>query len=104
MKRVHRKPTTDAAEILYREFYDGRPARIASLERERENDAIACKIRDMRRNAGLSQNVLAKLVGTTPSVISRLENANYRGHSLFMLRRIAHALRHRVRIVFESAA
>lgn len=37
----------------------------------------------------LSQRELAKLVGTTASVICRLEDADYDGHSLSMLIRIA---------------
>jgi hypothetical protein len=40
------------------------------------------------------------LVGTTASVICRLEDADYEGHSLAMLRRIAIALKQRVEIRF----
>ncbi len=41
-----------------------------------------------------------KLVGTTASVICLLEDADYEGHSLSMLRRIAAALHRRVEIRF----
>jgi transcriptional regulator with XRE-family HTH domain len=54
----------------------------------------------LRTKAGLSQRQLAKLVGTTASVICLLEDADYQGHSLSMLRRIAAALNHRVEIRF----
>ena len=37
-------------------------------------------------------------VGTTPSVISHIEDDDYEGHSLSMLRRIAAALNKRVEI------
>jgi predicted transcriptional regulator len=50
----------------------------------------------LRTAADLSQKDLAQRVGTTQSVISRLEDADYDGHSLSMLERIAHALGHRV--------
>jgi hypothetical protein len=40
------------------------------------------------------------MIGTTASVISRLEDADYEGHSLAMLRRIAAALNKRVEIRF----
>ena len=40
----------------------------------------------------ITQRQLAKKVGTTASVICRLEDADYQGHSLAMLRRIAAAL------------
>jgi transcriptional regulator with XRE-family HTH domain len=49
---------------------------------------------------GLSQRALAKLVGTTASVICRLEDADYEGHSMAMLNRIAAALNKRVEIHF----
>ncbi len=51
----------------------------------------------------MTQAALAKLVGTTPSVISRLEDADYIGHSLTNLRRIAAALDHRLEIRFIVA-
>jgi len=52
------------------------------------------------RRASLTQSQLARLVGTTASVICRLEDADYEGHSLAMLRRIAGALNQRVEIRF----
>ena len=79
------------------------PERLASLEEERANLDIACKIYDLRTKAGLTQRELARLVGTTASVISRLEDADYEGHSLSMLRRIAAALDKRVEIRFVPA-
>ena len=95
-----RKPTTDAVEILQRLFYEGEPKRLQALEEARANEDIAGKIRDLRAKAGLTQAQLAKLVGTTASVVCRLEDAQYEGHSLAMLRRIASALNRRVEIRF----
>jgi ribosome-binding protein aMBF1 (putative translation factor) len=95
-----RKPTTDAVEILHRRYYEGRPARQAALEEARIHDEVARKICDLRTKAGLTQRQLAKLVGTTASVICRLEDADYEGHSLPLLRRIATALNRRVEIRF----
>jgi len=95
-----RKPSSDAVEILHRRYYEGRPSRIAELEEARAEDEIARKVHELRAKAGLTQGRLAKLVGTTPSVISRLEDADYTGHSLKMLRRIAAVLDKRVEIRF----
>ncbi|MCG3152426.1 MAG: hypothetical protein GEEBNDBF_01724 [bacterium] len=53
---------------------------------------VAQLIYDLRTARGLTQKELARLVGTTQPVISRLEDADYRGHSLTMLQRIAAAL------------
>ncbi len=95
-----RKSTTDAVEILHRRYYAGRPDRLAALEEQRANADVARQIFELRAKAGLTQQQVAKLVGTTPSVISRLEDADYEGHSLSMLRRIATALQSRVEIRF----
>ncbi len=97
------KPTTDAVEILHRRYFEGKPEMLALLEEERANAEIARKILALRTEAGLSQRELAKRVGTTASVICRLEDADYDGHSLAMLRRIAAALDKRVEIRFVAA-
>ena len=52
---------------------------------------LALLVREMREGAGLTQAGLAKKIGTTQSVIARLEDAEYTGHSLAMLERIAAA-------------
>ena len=52
---------------------------------------LALLVREMREDAGLTQSELARKVGTTQSVIARLEDAEYTGHSLTMLERIATA-------------
>lgn len=95
-----RKPTTDAVEILHRRFFEGKPDRLKDLEEARANDDVARKIFELRTSAGLTQAQLAKLIGTTASVICRLEDADYEGHSLAMLRRIGAALNQRVQIRF----
>ena len=97
---IKRTLTTDAVDILHRRFYVGRPKRIAELEEARANDDIARQISVLRTKAGLTQKELGRLVGTTASVICRLENVYYRGHSLAMLRRIATALKSRIEIRF----
>lgn len=94
------KTTTDAVEIIYSRYFEGKPERIKELEEARANDEIARKILDLRTKAGLTQAQLGKLIGTTASVICRLEDADYEGHSLAMLRRIGAALNHRVEIRF----
>ena len=94
------KPATDALEILHGRFYEGKPSKIRDLEDARANEEIARNILQLRTAAGLTQSRLAGLIGTTASVISRLEDADYEGHSLGMLRRIAGALNQRIEIRF----
>jgi transcriptional regulator with XRE-family HTH domain len=79
----------------------GKSQEMADLvEQEQANLDVAREIYELRIKAKLSQAELARKVGTTQSVISRLEDADYDGHSLAMLRRIASALEKRVEIRF----
>ena len=79
------------------------PERIAEYEQAAADVDIARAIYDIRAQAGLTQRQLAKKVGTTASAICRLEDADYEGHSLAMLRRIAEALGKRIEIRFLPA-
>ena len=83
--------TKDALKILDR--ITGKDEDLKRLIEEEElNAKVARMIYDARTKAGLTQEQLAKRVGSTQPVIARLENADYRGHSLPMLQRIANAL------------
>jgi transcriptional regulator with XRE-family HTH domain len=62
-----------------------------TFERTLQQIDLALLVREMREEAGFTQTELAEKVGTTQSVIARLENADYAGHSLMMLERIAAA-------------
>lgn len=52
---------------------------------------LAILVAQMREAAGLSQAELAARIDTAQPVIARLENAEYEGHSLKMLEKIATA-------------
>jgi DNA-binding XRE family transcriptional regulator len=98
--RKKKKSTSDAVEILHRRYYQGNAERIGQLEEARAEDELARKIYELRKQAGLTQARLAKMIGTSESVISRLEDSDYTGHSLTMLKRIAEAVDKRVEIRF----
>jgi len=91
-----------ALEFAYNRYIGKDKKKAEAFEAELANADVARKIYDLRTRAGLTQSELAKLVGTTASVISRLEDADYEGHSLAMLRRIAAALNKRVEIRFVT--
>jgi len=95
-----KRKATDAVQILHERYYEGNPKRQASLERERVNAKIARDIYELRTKNKLTQKQLAKMVQTTPSVISRLESADYSGHSLSMLQRVAAVFDQRVEVKF----
>lgn len=64
---------------------------------------VALQIAALREKAGLSQRALARKLKTSQQQVSRLESPSYEGHSLSMLRRVAHALNAEVKVVFEPA-
>jgi ribosome-binding protein aMBF1 (putative translation factor) len=84
-------------QAMINDFIAADPKRKAMLDENYLNIQVAQLIYDMRTAAGLSQRELAKLVGTTASVICRLENADS-GRSLTMLSRIADALGRRIEL------
>ena len=89
--------TTDAVEILIRRLGDTPDLR-ARIEEEKLNIRVAQMIYDARQKAGLTQKQLAELISTKQQVIARLEDADYEGHSLSMLQRIAAALGRRLEV------
>lgn len=94
--------TSDAVEILDR-MMGTDPELHRLVEEARINAVVAQLIYDARNEAGLTQEALAQLVGTKQPVIARLEDADYEGHSLSMLQRIAAALNQRIEIRFKPA-
>ena len=100
MSKRKRTTITDGLEILDRLHFRGRPARERALAKAKLNAQIAQELYRLRTEAGLSQKDLAHLVGTTASVICRLEDADYAGHSLSMLQRISAALEQRIEVRF----
>ncbi len=89
--------TSDGIKILDNMIGDDSELR-ELCEQATINAHVAQLIYDARTEAGLSQQELAKMINTTQSVISRLEDADYEGHSLSMLGHIANALNREVKI------
>jgi ribosome-binding protein aMBF1 (putative translation factor) len=97
-----KRGTSKAGDVMYRRYYKGKPPeRIAEANATMAALVLGDKIRLLREKAGLTQAQLAKKVGTQPSQISRIEDADYEGHSVDTLRRIATALHSTLRIEFE---
>ena len=90
--------TDKAVKILHDRYVGDDAKRKTSLEEERLSAQVARTIHQMRHESGLTQKQLADLIGTTQSVISRLEDADYEGHSLSMVSRIAEALERRLTV------
>jgi ribosome-binding protein aMBF1 (putative translation factor) len=93
--------TRNFAEVLKRKLSANR----ALARRVEEHDlqsGVAEQIYNARTEAGLTQAELANRMGTHQSVIARLEDADYQGHTLSMLRRIGEVLGKRLRVEFET--
>ena len=95
--------TADAVTIM-NEVFGNDPVRRARIEEMKQAMAVGQQIYDARKAAGLTQAELAERVGTTQSVISDLEDAEYEGHSMPMLRRIAAALDLSVQVSFVASS
>ncbi|MEO6710562.1 MAG: helix-turn-helix domain-containing protein [Planctomycetota bacterium] len=96
------RKTRNALELIASDVGDD-PAYRARLGEERLNLQVAKLIYEARVAAKLTQKRLALLAGTTQPVIARLEDTDYEGHSLTMLRRIAEALNSKVIVSFVPA-
>jgi ribosome-binding protein aMBF1 (putative translation factor) len=89
--------TTDALKII--EKINRTDPELQEMVAEASINAhVAQLIYEARTKAGLTQQQLADLIGTKQSAIARLEDADYEGHSLSMLQRIARALNQRLEI------
>ena len=95
MKR--RKRTSDAVELMNK-WYGGDEEWEQELAEERIRVQVGQIVYDLRTEAGLSQETLAKLTGTSQSIISRVENADYEGSALEMLYRICSALHRQIKV------
>ena len=83
--------TTDALAILDDLIGDDTELR-SMIAEEASKLRVAQIIYNARVSVGLTQKKLADRIGTSQPVIARLENADYDGHSLSMLNRIADAV------------
>jgi len=99
--KTEKGKTTSALEILDRMAGDDEELKRLT-DQARINAAVAQLIYDARTKSGLSQAELADRIGSKQAVISRLEDADYDGHSLDMLQRIAAALGKRITIQFHD--
>lgn len=75
----------------------------AHYQEEKQALKMAIKIAELREKKGLSQQQLAKLMGTSQQAISRIESGEYEGFTLKTLEKIAEATGMRVKIEFVAA-
>jgi len=66
------------------------------------NSYVAAQIKTLREESDLTQEGLAKKIGTKQAGISRLENVNYSTWKVETLRKLARAFKVRLKITFEE--
>ena len=74
----------------------------AYYQEERQALKLAMKIAELRNQKGLTQQELARLMGTSQQAISRIESGEYEGFTLKTLEKIAEATGMRVEIEFVT--
>lgn len=84
------------------ETLDRDPAYLAALQRLMPYEQIAREVIALRMELGVSQEELARKVGTSASAIARLERGNHRP-SVETLRRVAEAMDRELVIEFHKS-
>jgi DNA-binding XRE family transcriptional regulator len=93
-----KKLSSDAYQWAYDRYIKGDPEMEKYFEELGVKADIARQLYDLRDQAGLTQEQLADLVGTSATVIDDVEEADYEGDFLGMASRIANALHRRVEV------
>ena len=96
-----RSTPQSASRILFDRLYRGKPHRIAALNQTRRELSLGRQIRELREGKGLSQAQLARALRTQAPAISRIEDADYDGHSLRILRKIAEYFEQELVVAFK---
>ena len=93
--------TQDFALVLENKIAND-PKLAEAVANESVNVQIAMMVYDARTKARLTQRQLADRIGTTQSVVSRIEDADYTGHSIALLNRIANAIGSSLQLNFRA--
>ncbi len=96
-KNESRRTTRDAVKLMDQRF--GVNAESQTLQEQfAEQAEVAEMLYAARKAAGMTQAELAAAAKTTQQVVSQLESADYEGHSLTMLKRLAKAMHQRLEL------
>lgn len=91
------KRTADAVSAMDRHY--GNQSEWNRLVAEEElKTNVGQLVHDLRVESGLSQTKLAELIGTSQSIISMVENADYGGSALEILARVCFALHRNISV------
>jgi ribosome-binding protein aMBF1 (putative translation factor) len=96
-----KRQTRDFSEVIRAELAADE-ALAHEVAEARFHAEVARQVYALRQKAGLTQKELAERINTHQSVISRIEDADYEGHSLSILLRIGFALNKQLQLRFTD--
>lgn len=99
MAKKHRFESA-SLQHLYDKYVDGKAELETIFDEELSSAKLAHQLYMLRKRSKLVQAQVAELADTSTSVISRLENPEYDGHSLTTLKKVAAIYGHEVRLQF----
>jgi DNA-binding XRE family transcriptional regulator len=91
------KKTCDAVELMDK-WYGQIPGWDEMVAEEELKIQIGQALYDLRYSVGMSQAGLARLAGSSQAIISRVENADYDGNAIEILKRVCFALHTKISI------
>jgi ribosome-binding protein aMBF1 (putative translation factor) len=91
--------TKNFSEVIRKKLVGDKKLAIR-VARQSLNYSLAEEIHRARQEVGMTQSQLAQAIGTQQSVIARLEDADYQGHTVTMLRKISSAIGMELQIKF----
>lgn len=91
------KRVSDVLELMDR-WFGSIPGWDDMVAEEELKMQVGQAVYDLREAVGLSQADLAKLICSNQAVISKVENADYRGNAIEVLRRVCFALHTPIKI------
>lgn len=91
------KMVSDAVELMDR-WYGNIPDWDDLVAEEEFKMQVGQAVYDLRNAVGMSQADLAKLIRANQATVSKVENADYRGNAIEVLKRVCFALHTKIRI------
>ncbi len=98
-----RAPRNDALAVMTKMF-GGEPGWEKGVADATAAAEIAEEVYALRERHGLTQRELATRIGSSQSAVARMEDGEYRGHSMSVLRRMAAAVGEQVSFKFVAAS
>ena len=92
------KRKKDDLDRLKEKLIELHPSLAEKFEKSDRAIYFGVQIYNLRKKAKLTQDQLAKLVGTKQSNIARIEDADYTGYTLKTLERVSGALKAKIEI------